>query len=363
MKKIFMLGALICLCCTSIQASVRLKDIAQFSGMRSNQLVGYGLVVGLVGTGDKAGSEFTIQSMANMLERVGVRVEKKALKVKNVAAVMVTAQMPASATPGAKLPVSVSSIGDASSLHGGTLLMTPLRGIDGNVYALAQGAILVGGYAAGGAGASSSKNVPTAAAIPNGAVVERSIPFAFNDQKDIAINLNASDFSTTMKVVDAINLQLGGKFAVANSASTIKLDIPAAFEGNIVPLLASLENLEVSPDSRARVVIDEKTGTVVLGQNVTLSKVALSHGNLHIVVRESEDVSQPEPFSQGQTVVTPKTDIQIHETNRKLMLVEGANIQELVNGLNSIGASSRDIMTILFSLKASGALHADVEVI
>ena len=347
MKKIFMLGALICLCCTSIQASVRLKDIAQFSGMRSNQLVGYGLVVGLVGTGDKAGSEFTIQSMANMLERVGVRVEKKALKVKNVAAVMVTAQMPASATPGAKLPVSVSSIGDASSLHGGTLLMTPLRGIDGNVYALAQGAILVGGYAAGGAGASSSKNVPTAAAIPNGAVVERSIPFAFNDQKDIAINLNASDFSTTMKVVDAINLQLGGKFAVANSASTIKLDIPAAFEGNIVPLLASLENLEVSPDSRARVVIDEKTGTVVLGQKV----------------RESEDVSQPEPFSQGQTVVTPKTDIQIHETNRKLMLVEGANIQELVNGLNSIGASSRDIMTILFSLKASGALHADVEVI
>lgn len=346
-----------------VSGAVRLKDIAQFSGMRSNQLVGYGLVVGLVGTGDKAGSEFTIQSMANMLERVGVRVDKKSLKPKNVAAVMVTVKMPASATPGAKLNVSVSSIGDASSLYGGTLLMTPLRGIDGKVYALAQGAILVGGYAASGETTASVKNVPTGAVIPNGATVERSLPFSFNEQKNIVINLNASDFSTTMNVVKSINGQLGGKYAVAKSASTINLDIPEAFEGNLVPLLASLENLEVNPDVRAKVVVDEKTGTVVLGQNVTLSKAALSHGNLHIVVRESAEVSQPEPLSQGQTVVTPKSDVQTFETSRKLMLVEGANIQELVNGLNAIGASSSDIMTILFSLKAAGALHAEVEVI
>ncbi len=364
MKKTVLFFAVFFLLHVSVAVSaVRLKDIAQFSGMRSNQLVGYGLVVGLVGTGDKAGSEFTIQSMANMLERVGVRVDKKSLKPKNVAAVMVTAKMPASATPGAKLHVSVSSIGDASSLYGGTLLMTPLRGIDGKVYALAQGSILVGGYAAGGEAAVSTKNVPTAAAIPSGATVERSLPFSFNEQKNIAINLNSGDFSTTMNVVKSINSQLGGQYAVAKSASTINLKIPEKFNGNLVPLLASLENLEVSPDVRAKVVVDEKTGTVVLGQNVTLSKVALSHGNLHIVVRESAEVSQPEPLSQGQTVVTPKSDVQALETSRKLMLVEGANIQELVNGLNAIGASSSDIMTILFSLKAAGALHADVEVI
>lgn len=341
--------------------AVRLKDIATFSGVRSNKLAGYGLVVGLSGTGDGSSTDFTIQSMVNMLEKMGVRVDKDSLKVENVAAVMVTASMPVSSRPGAKLDVVVSSLGDASSLYGGVLLMTPLQGIDGKVYALAQGSLVLGGYSSGGQGAQASKNTTTVGQIPGGASVERSVPFRFNQQESLVIHLNGRDFSTTEQVVNRVNGVLGGRYADAEDISSIRLQIPETFKGNLVPLMASLENIECSPDSRARVVIDERSGTVVLGSNVTLSKVAVTHGNLNVVVKEKPQVSQPQPFGQGQTTVTPNTQLKVQEQTKRLVLVEGANIQELVNGLNAIGASPRDVMSILRTLKAAGALHADLQ--
>ena len=360
---LWMLVALIVIMAVPVSpaGAVRLKDIATFSGVRTNQLVGYGLVVGLSGSGDKSGTDFTIQSMVNMLEKMGVRVDKDSLKVKNVAAVMVTSKMPVSARPGAKLDVVISSLGDASSLYGGVLLMTPLKGIDGKVYALAQGSLVIGGYSAGGQGAQASKNVTTVGQIPGGASVERSVPFKFNQQDSLLIHLNGRDFSTTEQVVNRLNGVLGGRYANAEDISSIRLQVPDTFKGNLVPLMASLENIECSPDSRAKVIIDERSGTVVMGSNVTLSRVAVTHGNLNVVVKEKPQVSQPQPFGQGQTTVTPNTQIKVKEQSKRLVLVEGANIQELVNGLNAIGATPRDVMSILRTLKAAGALHADLE--
>lgn len=343
--------------------TVRLKDIASFGGVRTNDLVGYGLVVGLPGTGDKSGSQFTVQSMANMLESMGVKVDRAALKPKNVAAVMVTSKMPVSGRPGSRLDATVSSVGDAASLLGGVLLMTPLKGVDGNVYALCQGPLAVGGFSASGDAASASKNISTVARIPGGAVIERSVPFAFNMQEDVAIHLNGEDFSTTKQVVDRINQALGGQFAHAQDAATVKLHVPPQHQGDIVSLMASLENLNVSPDSRARVVVDEKTGTVVLGATVTLSKVAVSHGNLNVVVAEQPQVSQPGAFSPGQTAVTPQTQLGVREEQRRLVLMDGASIQELVDGLNAIGATPRDLISILRTMKAAGALHAELDVL
>lgn len=342
---------------------VRLKDIASFGGVRSNDLVGYGLVVGLAGTGDKSGSQFTVQSMANMLESMGVKVDRTALKPKNVAAVMVTAKMPASSRPGARLDATVSSLGDAASLLGGVLLLTPLKGVDGNVYALSQGPLAVGGFSAGGDAAAASKNIATVGRIPNGAVIERSVPFAFNDQKEVTIHLGSEDFSTAKQVTDSLNQAMGGAYAHAQDGSTVRLSVPPQHQGDLVALMASLENLEVRPDSRAKVVVDEKTGTVVLGATVSLSKVAVSHGNLNVVVAEQPRVSQPGAFSQGQTVVTPATQLGVREEQRRLILMDGASIQELVDGLNAIGATPRDLISILRTMKSAGALHADLEVL
>jgi flagellar P-ring protein precursor FlgI len=342
---------------------VRLKDIASFSGVRTNELVGYGLVVGLSGTGDGTSSQFTIRSMVNMLDKMGVQVSASAIKPKNVAAVMVTAKMPASAKPGSNLDIAVSSLGDAKSLLGGVLLLTPLKGVDGQIYALAQGPLTIGGFTASGEAATAQKNISTVGRIPNGAVVERSVSFKFNSQESMTVSLNAADFTTVMQVVNRINSSLGGGYARAQDASTIELAVPDKFRGNMVPLMASLENMDVSPDARARVVVDEKTGTVVVGSEVRLSRVAVAHGNLQIVISESQQVSQPGPFSQGQTVVTPQTDIAVREQNNRLMLVEGATLQELVDGLNAIGATPRDLISIIRTLKSAGALHADLEVI
>jgi flagellar P-ring protein precursor FlgI len=344
-------------------SGARLKDIATFSGVRTNDLVGYGLVVGLPGTGDKSGSTFTVQSMANMLESMGVKVDRAALKPKNVAAVMVTVKMPASARPGSRVDATVSSVGDASSLLGGVLLLTPLKGVDGSVYALCQGPLAVGGFSAGGDAASASKNISTVGRIPGGAVIERSVPFAFNDQQDVSIQLGVEDFSTAKQVTDSLNRALGGDFASARDASTVRLQVPPKFRGDIVSLMASLENLEVRPDSRAKVVVDEKTGTVVLGANVTLSRVAVSHGNLNVVVAEQPQVSQPGAFSPGRTVVTPSTQLGVREEQRRLILMDGASIQELVDGLNAIGATPRDLISILRTMKSAGSLHADLEVL
>ena len=361
----FLLAVLFC--CSVFPAgtadAVRIKDIATFGGVRNNQLVGYGLVVGLSGTGDKRGSDFTIQSMVNMLEKMGVAVDKASLKPKNTAAVMITAKMPVSASPGSRLDVTVSSMGDAASLLGGVLLLTPLKGIDGKVYALAQGALALGGVSVEGQAARAQKNITTVASIVNGATVERGVSFKFNRQEDMTLHMHTADFSTTMDVVRKINEAIGGEYAGAEDISTIRLEIPEEFKGNLVPLMASLENLEVSPDGKARIVVDEKTGTIVLGRSVRLSKVAVAHGNLQIVVREGAEVSQPAPFGTGETVATPTTEVGVQEENRRLVLMEGATLQELVDGLNSVGATPRDLISILKTLKAAHALHAELEVI
>lgn len=345
-------------------AAVRIKDIASFSGMRDNQLVGYGLVVGLNGTGDKRNSSpFTVNSMRNMLERMGVSVDPAKIKPANVAAVMVTAKMPATAKPGSKQDITVSSLGDAKSLLGGVLLQTPLKGIDGKVYALAQGPLAIGGYSVDGAATSVQKNVSTTAYVPGGATIERAVPFDFNQQSTLTLNMSSRDFSTTMQVVERLNAAMGGAFATASDAGSISIRVPPAYRGNLVPLIASVENLEVMPQGVAKVVVDERTGTVVLGREVRVSQVAVAHGNLQIVVQESAQVSQPGPFSQGQTVVTPQTDVNVTEENRRLHMLEGATLQELVDGLNAIGATPQDLISILKNLKASGALHAELEVI
>ncbi|WP_449242315.1 flagellar basal body P-ring protein FlgI [Desulfovibrio sp.] len=360
---VLILTALLCAALVAPALAVRLKDIATFSGVRTNELVGYGLVVGLSGTGDGTSSTFTTRSMVNMLDKMGVQVDASKIKPKNVAAVMVTSKMSAAAKPGSNLDVAVSSLGDAKSLLGGVLLLTPLKGVDGQIYALAQGPLTIGGFSASGEAATAQKNIATVGRIPNGAVVERAVPFKFNSQESMTLSLNEGDFSTVMQVVNRINSSLGGGYAKAQDASTIELSVPDRFRGNMVPLMASLENLDVSPDARARVVVDEKTGTVVVGNDVRLSRVAVAHGNLQIVISESQQVSQPGPFSQGQTVATPQTDIAVHEQNNRLMLVEGATLQELVDGLNAIGATPRDLISIIRTLKSAGALHADLEVI
>ena len=343
--------------------AVRIKDIATFSGVRDNQLIGYGLVVGLAGTGDKKDSVFTLSSMKNMMDRMGVGVDSSSLKIKNVASVMVTARMPVSAKPGTRLDVTVSSVGDATSLMGGVLLQTALKGVDGKIYTLAQGALTVGGFSASGKAASTSKNVATVGIIPGGGIVERSIPFEFNQQNKLTLNLRIGDFSTAQQIAERLNGAMGGPYARAVDATSVVMDVPPQYRNNLVPLMASVENLDVNPDTAAKVVVDEKTGTVVLGRDVRVSRAAVAHGNLQITVQESEQVSQPGPFSQGQTVVTPQTEANIREEQRHLVMVEGATLQELVDGLNAIGATPRDLISILRAMQASGSLHEDLEVI
>jgi flagellar P-ring protein precursor FlgI len=271
--------------------------------------------------------------------------------------------MPIAAKPGTRLDVTVSSLGDAKSLLGGVLLLTPLKGVDGEVYALSQGPLTIGGFSVGGEAAQVSNNVATVGIIPGGALVERAVPFEFNSQDSVSLALSMADFSTTQQVVDTVNVALGGPYARARDVSTVEVAVPERFRGNLVPLMASLENLEVRPDSRAKVVVDEKTGTVIVGANVRLAKVAISHGNLQVVISESADVSQPPAFSSGSTVVVPQTEISVREENNRLVLMEGATLQELVDGLNAIGATPRDLVAILRALKTSGALMAELEVI
>ncbi len=343
--------------------AVRLKDIASFSGQRDNQLIGYGLVVGLAGTGDKTNVSFTTSSLANMMDKMGIGVDPDDLKVKNVASVMVTARMPVTSKPGSRIDVTLSSVGDASSLLGGVLLQTTLKGVDGKTYALAQGSLTVGGFTAEGAAARTQKNISTVGVIPGGATIERGIPFQFNDQSKLTLNLRTPDFSTSQDISERVNEAMGGPFSKAMDAATVQVQVPPQYTNNLVPLMASLENIEVSPDAPAKVVVDEKTGTVVLGRNVRISQTAVAHGNLQITVQETEQVSQPGPFSQGQTVVTPETALDVREENRRLMVVEGATLQELVDGLNAIGATPRDLISILRTMQVSGALHAQLEVI
>jgi flagellar P-ring protein precursor FlgI len=344
--------------------AVRIKDIAEIEGVRSNKLVGYGLVIGLNGTGDKAGTEFTIQSLVNMLERMGVKVDRTKVKVENVAAVMVTADLPPFSRQGTRIDALVSSIGDAESLQGGTLVLTPLKGPDGLIYAVAQGPISIGGgFAASGAAASVQKNHPTVGRIVNGTLIEREVPLPFRDKRAIHINLRQPDFTTALRLAEAVNTALGGEFAIPLDGGTVRMEIPPAYRGDIVELVASVETLNVTPDRVARVVFDEKTGTVVIGEGVRISAVAISHGNLSMVIKERPEASQPLPFSEGETVVTPNTQLSVKEEKASVILMpEGVSIQEVVSALNAIGVSPRDLIAIFQALKEAGALQAELKI-
>jgi flagellar P-ring protein precursor FlgI len=347
-------------------AASRIKDIADFEGVRDNLLIGYGLVVGLQGTGDNIDSmAFTKESLMGMLERLGVNTRGGQLKAKNVAAVMVTAELPPFGRQGARMDINVSALGDAKSLLGGTLMVTPLVGADGEVYAVAQGQVQVGGFFAEGAAASVQKGVPTSGRIPSGAIIEREIAFEMNGLAEMSISLRNPDFTTAQRIAQAINAFLGTAAANTRDAGTVTLRVPAQYQANMVGLLTDIEQLRVEPDQQARVVIDEQTGIIVIGENVRVSRVAIAQGNLTIRVTETPQVSQPGPFAgAGETVVVPRTQIEIDEdADKRLTVVDGGvNLQELVNGLNALGIGPRDMISILQAIKAAGALQADIEV-
>lgn len=344
--------------------AVRIKDLADIKGVRNNQLVGYGLVVGLDGSGDGKKSRFTVQSMASMLEKMGITIHPDEIAVSNVAAVMVTAELPPFAKAGSRIDALVSSIGDAKNLQGGTLLLTPLKAVNGQVFAVAQGPVNTGGFSAGGAGGSVQKNFPTVGRVISGALVERELEIDFNRRSSLTLSLHQPDFTTAARVSDAINGLFYGDVADAPDAGTIRINVPGAYVGNLVELVAMIEKLDVTPDSAAKVVINERTGTVVMGENVRLSTIAIAHGNLSIVIKESSAVSQPLPFSDGETVVTPDTNISVKEEGKQLVLMEtGTSIGEVVRALNALGVSPRDLIAIFQAIKAAGALQAELEVI
>ncbi len=347
-----------------VAGAVRLKDISEVNGVRMNQLIGYGLVVGLDGSGDGKKATFTVQSMASMLEKMGVTVDQKDIQVKNVAAVMVTAKLPPFAKRGNRIDVLVSSIGDADNLQGGTLMLTPLKGVDGKIYAVAQGPVNTGGFSAGGTAASVAKNFPTVGQVPSGAIIEREVANDFGDRSTLMFSLHNPDFTTAVRVVDTINARFAAPVARAEDAGTIEIRVPDQYLGDTVPLLASLGELEVAPDNDAKVVINERTGTVVMGDQVRISTIAIAHGNLSIVVRENVNVSQPLPFSDGQTVAAPSTQVSLQEDANQLMVIpKGVSIGEVVNALNALGVTPRDLIAIFQAIKAAGALQADLEVI
>ncbi len=344
--------------------AVRIKDLVTIKGIRSNQLIGYGLVVGLNGTGDKSGAEFTIQSLSNMMEHMGVHVNKSQLKVKNVAAVMVTAKMTPFARIGSRIDILVSSVGDAKSLAGGTLLLTPLLGVDGNVYALAQGAIALGGVGAEGAAGGVTKNHLLAARVSGGATVEKEIKVALNGKKELTLSLFNPDFTTVLRIAKTINKKIGKGVARAMDSGTLHVMIPKEMRLSVAEYIGRIEPLDVTPDTVAKIVVNEKTGTVVIGDNVRISTVAVSHGNLSITIKEHEEVSQPAPLSQGETVTVKETEIDIEEEKSEVILVpEGSTIGELVRALNAIGVTPRDLISIFQSIKASGALQAELVII
>ena len=350
---------------TSSAHAIRIKDLASFEGVRDNQLIGYGLVVGLNGTGDSDQTRIQTQSVVNMLERMGITTSINDIKVKNVAAVMVTATLPPFAKQGNRLDVLVSSLGDAKSIAGGTLLMAPLKGADNQIYAVAQGSILTNSFAFGGQGATAQKNHPTAGRVPNGALVERELPNTLAGKSVLNLNLNVADFTTASRIVTVVNDKFKSAVAVSSDPGSVTLTIPESFANRAVEFVASLERLEVKPDLLAKVVLNERTGTIVMGENVRISTVAITHGNLSLVIKETPQVSQPAPFSKtGETKVVPRTDLKVEEENRRLMVLqEGASIGDVVRALNLLGVTPRDLISILQAVKAAGALQADLSII
>ena len=347
----------------TVSYAERIKDIASFEGVRENQLIGYGLAVGLDGSGDKGLA--TMQAIANMLQRLGLTVNPNDIKAKNTASVMVTAKLPPFPKPGTRVDVLVSTVGDAKSLQGGTLLLTPLKGPDGRVYALAQGPVSVGGFVGGGSGTTIQKNHPTAGKVPEGAVVEKDLPFVLGDGRTIKIFLKRPDFTTATGVMKKINEELKSDYASTIDPSAVKVNIPSEYKDKIVELITRLEGLDVAVDVPAIVVINERTGTVVIGDRVRISPVAVAHGSLTIEIKTEYQVSQPPSFApeKAETVVVPKTEVSAKEQKASLIQVSGVTLGEIVRGLNSLGVTPRDMISILQALKASGALRAELEII
>ncbi|WP_029040891.1 flagellar basal body P-ring protein FlgI [Cucumibacter marinus] len=345
--------------------AARIKDIVDIEGIRENQLVGYGLVVGLNGTGDGLNNApFTRQSLQAMLERMGVNTRGNSIRTANVAAVMVTANLPPFAAQGTRIDVNVSALGDAKSLQGGTLLVTPLLGADGEVYAIAQGSVSINGFQAQGDGASVISGVPTTGRISSGGLVEREVPFQLAAQRHLRLSLRNPDLTTARRIAIAINNLIGMPTAVPVDPATVQLRLPEGFNGNIVDLLTDIEQLVVTPDQPAKIVIDENSGIIVMGSEVRVSTVAVAQANLTVTITETPQVSQPNPFSLGETTEVPRTSIDVLTENSNLALVEeSVTLQELVDGLNALGISPRDMIAILQAIKAAGALQAEIEVL
>ena len=347
-------------------ATSRIKDLANIEGVRQNQLIGYGLVVGLNGTGDTLNNiPFTKQSLTAMLERLGVNIRGQTLRTGNVAAVMVTANLPPFGTQGTRIDVTVSALGDSKSLQGGMLLVTPLLGADGNVYAVGQGSVAIGGFQAEGEAAKIVRGVPTVGRIANGALIEREIEFNLNRQSQLRMALRNPDFTTAKRIAAAINDFIGvadGRAARSGHASASPF--PQQYRGNVISLLTEIEQLQVEPDQAAKIVIDERSGIIVMGRDVRVSMVAVAQGNLTVTITETPQVSQPAPFSRGGTTRTvPRTSIGVQEDGKKLALVkDGVSLQQLVDGLNALGIGPRDLIAILQAIKAAGAIQADIEV-
>lgn len=345
------------------ELSTRLKDIAVIEGVRENQLIGYGVVVGLEGTGDTTQNKFTFQAMANLMERMGLTLEPTAFQMRNTAAVAVTANLPPFSKVGTRIDITVSSIGSAKSIQGGILLITPLMGGDGEIYAVAQGSISIGGFNAGSGGGGVSKNHSTVGRVPSGALVEKEVDFNFLELKSLNLVLNKGDFTTANRTVEIINSTFGA-ISSAQDNRTIKVDIPDDYKDNPIRLVATLENLSVEPDQAARVVINERTGTIVFGEQVKISTVALAHGNITVTISSQTSVSQPAPLSQGETVVTEEQKTSVAEDNAHFTLFgPSTSISDVVKTLNALGATPRDIIAILQALQTSGALQAELRII
>src|ERR1700753_2222561 len=344
-------------------ATSRIKDLANIEGVRQNQLVGYGLVVGLNGTGDTLNNiPFTKQSLQAMLERMGVNIRGATIRTGNGAGVMVPGNFPPFGTQGTRMDVPVSSLGDAKDLRGGTLLVTPLLGADGNVYAVAQVPVAISGFQAEGEAAKIVRGVPTVGRIANGAIIEREIEFALNRLPNVRLALRNADFTTAKRIAAAVNDFLGTKTAEPIDPSTVDLSIPAEFKGNVVAFLTEIEQLQVEPDLAAKIIIDERSGIIVMGRDVRVATVAVAQANLPLWISESPQVSQPNPLSRGRTVTTPRSSVGVTEDGKKLAVVkDGVSLQQLVDGLNGLGIGPRDIIGILQAIKAAGAIEADLE--
>jgi flagellar P-ring protein precursor FlgI len=342
--------------------AARVKEIGSFEGIRGNHLIGYGLVVGLEGKGDKSSTEFTVQSLANMLNRFGVKVNADEMSVKNVAGVVVTANITPLDKAGSRIDVMVSSIGDAKTLQGGTLLFTPLTGADGEIYAVAQGPVSIGGFLGGGDGDKVQVNFQTVGRVAGGALVEKEVRLAYG--KEIFLALKTADFTTAKKTADAINARFGSRVAQASDATRIDMAVPDEFKSSLVDFLSAVEQINVPFESVSKVVVNERTGTVVIGENVRISTVAVAHGTLTVEVGTTFKVSQPPPFSKGQTVVVEEKDVTIKEQEARLMPVnETISLGDVVTGLNALGVTPRDLIAILQAIKAAGALQAELELI